>query len=190
MLIRVDLTGTRPLVMHNARLADPLDPVTQELAKLTSKRQKTPADHEMVADVEWRGSLYWDENGPFIPSEALLRSFRDAAGAWKLGPSVERALLATIDHLTVIHDGPKTIDALAKDKRYRLRKGVVVQRNRVVRTRPIFRSWALHAEFEWNESELSGANIERIAERAGIFFGIGTARRLGYGRFSAVVSAE
>jgi len=188
MLIQVDLTGTRPLVMHNARLADPLDPVTQELAKLTSKQKKTPADHEMVADVEWRGSLYWDD-GPYIPSEALLRSFRDAAGAWKLGPSVERALLATIDHLAVIHDGPKTIEALSKDKRFRLRKGVVVQRNRVVRTRPIFRTWSLHAEFEWNESELSAANIERIAERAGIFFGIGTARRLGYGRFSVVVGA-
>jgi len=188
MLIKVDLTGVRPLVMHNARLADPLDPVAQELAKLTSKQKKTPTDHEMLSDVEWRGSLYWDD-GPYIPAEAILRSFRDAAGAWKLGPSVERGLLATIDHCTVVHDGPKTSEALCKDKRFRLRKSVVVNRGRVPRTRPLFRTWALHAEFEWNDSELSLANLERIAERAGIFFGIGTARKLGYGRFIAAITA-
>ncbi len=32
--LRILLSGDRPLLMHSARLADPLDPITVELARL------------------------------------------------------------------------------------------------------------------------------------------------------------
>ena len=42
--IKLKITGTRRLIMHAGRLADPLDPITKNLAKLTAKRAKTEAD--------------------------------------------------------------------------------------------------------------------------------------------------
>ena len=47
MNFRIRLVGTRPMIQHNARLANPLDPYTQALAKITGKRKKTLEDHEI-----------------------------------------------------------------------------------------------------------------------------------------------
>ncbi|MGM4903324.1 hypothetical protein AB8B21_30825 [Tardiphaga sp. 866_E4_N2_1] len=47
------LHGTRRLIMHAGRLSDPLDPVTKNLAKLTSKKMKTEADHEAIGKSPW-----------------------------------------------------------------------------------------------------------------------------------------
>lgn len=35
------LRGVAPLVMHNSRLANPLDPLKRELSKLTAQKKKT-----------------------------------------------------------------------------------------------------------------------------------------------------
>ena len=39
--IRFRITGQKRLIMHCGRLADPLDPITKDLARLTSKSPKT-----------------------------------------------------------------------------------------------------------------------------------------------------
>lgn len=54
--MKVKWTGTVPMLMHNERLADPLDPHTKALAALTSTRgnaKKTDAHIEDVARAEW-----------------------------------------------------------------------------------------------------------------------------------------
>ena len=51
----IDITGTSALLMHNARLADPLDPITKEKAKVSSKRKKTEEDQELLSHLEWQG---------------------------------------------------------------------------------------------------------------------------------------
>jgi hypothetical protein len=190
MRTHLTMTGLTPLVMHNARLADPLDEVTQALASLTSKRSKTLADIQEIADVEWKGSLYWDSETqqPYLPADALMRSLHDAATAWKLGESVWRGVHPLEEHLAVHHDGPKTLEALAKDKQHRWRRTVVVNRNRTARTRPIFRRWSIETDLELDETELSPVNLARIVERAGRIEGVGTARKLRQGRFAAALS--
>src|ERR1700730_5006341 len=51
--ISMRLTGTRPLLMHSSRLADPLDEITKRLAKLTAKRPKTENPPRQKPSVEW-----------------------------------------------------------------------------------------------------------------------------------------
>jgi hypothetical protein len=188
MQVALTLTGRSGLVMHNGRLADPLDPISQELAKLTDKHNRTPAEEAEVADVEWKGSLYWDSDiGAYVPAANILRCLRDAATAWKLGEAVYRSVVMMDDRFPLQHDGPTTLGALAKRDEYRLRATVKIGRNRVPRTRPIFRKWGLTFNVEVDETELSPADFERIVERAGRLGGIGDARKLGYGRFTATI---
>ena len=55
--IRLRLVGTQRLIMHCGRLADPLDPISKDLARLALKKPKTEADHEQIGCVEWNGGL-------------------------------------------------------------------------------------------------------------------------------------
>ena len=47
-------------MMHNARLANPLDPLVQEIKKLTGKRKKTEDDLLQIARLEWEGGFYFN----------------------------------------------------------------------------------------------------------------------------------
>ena len=192
MEVQVELTGVTGLVMHNSRLADPLDPVTRELKALTGKTKKTEAEERELAEVEWRGSLYWDSDlGAYIPNANLIRSFYDAATAWKLGEAVYRSLNPLMEPgVPLQHEGPKTIAGLFAKSEYVWRTTVKLNgRTRVARTRPIFRRWSLVVAFEMDENELSIKNLTRIVERTGRLVGLGDARKIGYGRFTATVRA-
>jgi hypothetical protein len=180
--------GMAPFVMHNGRLADPLDPIAMELAALADKRNRTPAEEKELSDVEWRGSLYWDaELGAHVPTANIIRSLRDAATAWKLGEAVYRGVLPQTDRVALEYDGPKTIDGLAKRPEHRWRTTIRIGRNRTARTRPIFRAWSATFPFEIDDTELALSDLERIVERAGRLQGIGDARKLGYGRFIGTI---
>ncbi len=76
--------------MHCGRLADPLDPITEDLSRLTSKRMKTEADHEEIGKVEWFGSLWLHDGTPCIPAEALMATFVAAAKTRNGPPSESR----------------------------------------------------------------------------------------------------
>lgn len=183
MEITVRLEGRSPLLMHNPRLADALNPVTMELANLTSIRKKTVADHTAIGDLEWRGSLYWDDEiGAYIPSVNVVACLIEAARYWKLGDAVGKAVFALDDELPL---GIKDLNAFAakKDSHYRvtLKQG----RSRIARTRPRFSQWGLTFKMELDETELSPKKLPQIIERAGRIVGLGDSRKLGFGRFMA-----
>lgn len=189
MQVHIELTGRTGLVMHNARLADPLDPLAIELKSMTSKTNKTDEDQRAIAEFEWRASLYHEpEIGVYVPTENIIRSFRDAATAWRLGQRVYDYVIPLSDKVPLQHDGPSELSKLANRKENRLRKTVRVKSSRTARTRPIFRAWSLSFDFELEEDGLNYEDLLRIIERAGRLEGVGTARRLGYGRYGAKVS--
>jgi len=55
--ITFEVRGNLPLLMHNSRLASPLDKYSKELKSISGKRKKTDEDHELMALIEARGSL-------------------------------------------------------------------------------------------------------------------------------------
>ena len=75
--IALRLVGVGPLLMHSSRLADPLDPLTKQLAAITSKAVRTEADHERIAQLEWHGGLWLADGRPCIPPHCLKRVFVD-----------------------------------------------------------------------------------------------------------------
>jgi hypothetical protein len=123
--IRFRVTGTKRLLMHAGRLADPLDPITQDLAKLTSKRPKTIADHRMISKVEWFGGLWLHDGLPCIPAEALLATLIGGAKVLKRGPQAAAGLSIENDAI-LVYDGPTDVDELWENGNFSFRCGVKV----------------------------------------------------------------
>ena len=139
--IKVRLIGDRPLLMHSGRLADPLDDVVGDLAKITGKRSKTRADHEEIARIEWHGGLWLSDSRPCIPAEAVEACFINAARARKKAKQA-RAGLMVMGPSLLNYDGPRDLDRLWKNQAFRLKHAVRIGTARTMRTRPRFETWS------------------------------------------------
>ena len=170
--IHLRISGTKRLIMHCGRLADPLDPITKDLARLTSKRLKTEADHEEIGKVEWFGGLWLHNGKPCIPAEALMATFVEAAKTRKRGPQAEAGLVVE-QHALLRHPGPTNLDKLWKNKNFRLRAGVHVHGSRTMRTRPVFADWSTEFTAHFLPTLLNRDEIYETYVLAGFLKGLG-----------------
>ncbi|OSJ08871.1 hypothetical protein BST63_27380 [Bradyrhizobium canariense] len=177
------LTGLRPLLMHSGRLCDPLDPVVRDLARLTSKRLKTVADHQEIARVEWFGGLWLDGGIPCIPAEALEATFLSGARMQRRGPQAAAGLQVE-GPARLFYDGPNDVDELWSHERFRLRVPVRVGTARTMRTRARFDTWNVEFTASFLPSLLSKSLIAEIFTVAGYARGLGDWRPK-FGRFQA-----
>jgi hypothetical protein len=183
----VTLTGTLPLLMHNPRLADPLDPAAKLVKKYSSKRNKTDDDHLALAEAEFMGGLYMDPDiGPFIPGMNIHAMLRDGGRLNKLGRKVIAGVLITKNVNPLAYNGPRTEQALWEDGRFTYRASVVVTRQRITRTRPLFAEWIVEAPGVYDPAQIDLDQIRMIADNAGMFVGLGDSRPR-FGRFTAKV---
>jgi hypothetical protein len=182
----ITITGTSPLLMHNSRLANPLDPATKALKKYTAKRNKTEEDHELIARLEFAGGLYFDEHGgPFIPGENISRCLVDGAKLTKQGVKVTRGLFIKTDVNPIAYNGPRDEDGLW-DKGWRHMASVKVGTSRTMRCRPWFPEWRVQAEGLIDPAVLELSDVAGIADNAGALIGLGDWRPR-FGRFTAKV---
>jgi hypothetical protein len=194
--IRVTFDGSTssngsPLLMHNERLADPLDPYAKSLAELSKKRAKTERELEEMARREFVGGGYWaDDRGPeggqsdpYIPTWNILRCLQEAATRYKLGKHVVSGIVPVEEMTPLRYDGPRDADALWKSGLFHSRKGVSVGQSKVIRTRPCFTDWKVVAELELDLTILDPDTVNLIAEGAGMYKGLGD-NRPRFGRFA------
>ena len=188
MNFTITLTGTAPLLMHNSRLANPLDSATKALKKVTGKRNKTDDDHAELARLEHCGSLYFDPDiGPYLPGDNVWRALYDASKKRKLGPKIKEGVIITSDVNPLSYRGPRDVAGLWKDENFRLMASVKVGMVRVMRCRPMFREWSVQVEGILDTVILDPADFSAIAETAGQLVGVGDWRPR-YGRFLAQVT--
>lgn len=181
--LRFRLTGVSPLVMHNGQLANPLNPIAKAMKRISGKRNKTDADFEELARLEFLGGLYVHDGAPCLPGELVEGAFTEAAKKAKRGQQAKAGLLS-VGNFPLIYGGPSKPDDLWADDRYRLAVGVRVQRNRIIRTRPIFRDWACEISIDFMPGQLNRSEVEEMARTAGAVVGIGDWRPK-FGRFTA-----
>lgn len=187
MDFRITIEGTAPLLMHNSRLANPLDPAAKELKRVTGKRKKTDDDYAEAARLEHLGGLYLDPDvGPYIPGDNIWRSLLDAARKHRMGPKIEGGVLVTTDVNPLAYPGPRTAEALWGDENFRHMASVKVQKARLMRCRPIFRQWRTEATGVIDPSVIDLAELAQVAETAGTLIGLGDWRPR-YGRYAAQV---
>jgi hypothetical protein len=183
--IRLRLIGTKRLLMHNGRLADPLDPITKDLTRLTLKRPRTEADHFEISRVEWFGGLWLNDGKPCIPCEALMATFVQAAKIRRKSSEAKVGLIVE-DHAALIYDGPTDMDELWKDKSFRLRTGVKLRGARTMRTRPCFENWSVEFTAYFFPSLFDRQSVIDLYVVAGFMKGLGDWRPQ-HGNFSVQV---
>ncbi len=190
MKVRINATGTRPVIWHNVQLASPLNSYSKRLKAMNAKRVKTDEDRMEIAHVEWEGSLYMDpEIGPYVPGPNVYRSLINGARLTKAGKKIERGVTVTELQYPLIYKGPRDLVGLwgNGESEYVDVRTVRVQTAKVDRCRPIFRSWAFEAECLIDPRVIDFDEFAEVARMAGEMEGIGD-YRLMYGRYSVEVN--
>lgn len=182
--------GLSPLLMHNARLVDPLDTVVKQIRRVSAKRTKTDDDHAEIAQLEWMGGIYFHPDlGPFIPAPNLQKCLVEGARLSKDGKKIERGVLIETIMIPIEYDGPRDLETMYRDKRFVHRAPVKVTTNRVMRTRPVFTRWALRATGMFDGSVINLDDLGKAAQLAGAMIGLGDGRPT-FGRFTAGLDGE
>ena len=166
------LTGVRPILFHNQRLANPLNPFAKALKKISGKKAKTDADHMEMAKIEFHGGLYTDDEGhPIMPFDGIEAIVRDGAKKTKEGKVVQSGVFCTKD-ARLEYDGPKTPDELWEEggeeiTPYAYQTMVKVGQSKICRTRPQFKDWSATIELSYNPDVCDDEQITKWLEVAG-----------------------
>lgn len=185
---KLEIIGTAPLLMHSARLSNPLDPNARAMKKISAKRNKSEEDYLALAKLEFMGALYHDaEMGPYIPGANVFRTLVDAARKRKLGTRVTSALFVQDDVNLLAYKGPRDIEALWADESFRHEASVKVGTSRVIRTRPQFRNWGAECTLVVDPEGLDHDDLTQIVDIAGSMIGLGDWRPI-FGRFTGTLT--
>jgi len=166
------ITGDAPLIMHNGALANPLSAASKQLKQVTSKKKKTDADFERMAEIEFKAGLYMDDDsGPVIPGENIEATLYSAAKITKEGKIAKSACFVP-KHAVLLYEGPRDADALWQEEEFRNCVGVKVGMSRIMRTRPIFKDWSAVIEVEYEDSVVNEEQVDRWVNSAGTQVGL------------------
>ncbi len=181
--LRLRLVGTRALLMHNCRLANPRNEITRSIKELTRSRNKTDSTHEEIEKLEWLGCLYQDDDGRIVVTEDMVLGVGiNGAKKFKLGTAIKASVLGTQPYYPLVYDGPRDVMALYESGKFMDYRSVVVQRSRTMRARPRFNKWHVDVELLVDEESIDVKDVVRAFEVGGRMHGLGDFRPR-FGRF-------
>ncbi len=195
--IEIKLTGLAPLIQHNIRLANPLDPVTREMKRFTAKKSNmTDEERRIVQKLEWFGGLYTNAEEEtvgdgdvrveasarvILPAVNLEALIVEGAKKQRKGKQAKAAVFIEQDPL-LDYSGPKEVNDLYGTGRHSLVVGVRNRQSRIMRTRPIFREWSVSFAVTYDDRSIDKGQIVEALEAAGRQVGVGDWRPK-FGRF-------
>jgi len=200
--VTLKITGQGTMLVHNERLANPIDPIVKDMSIIASKNNKTDEDRNEIARHEFFGGLYTFGNDPVstpdIPSDweiynktgiplwNVFISLKNGAKLNRLGTTLERAVLPFgSEVIEITHDGPNTPIEMWQQGFYDQRF-VKVSNTKVTRTRPKYVNWSTTASFLVDTELLNMNDFKTIAVNAGRTSGLGTYRPR-FGRFEVEI---
>lgn len=179
----IHLKGISPFVQNCDTLANPLHPTTKQLKEITSLKTKMDEHHLAIAKLQWRASLYYDEDlGVYLSSKMIIGCLRASARKEKKGLHMKALIVDCVlgTPLLPYRDmSPEKLWSLKNKKDEQIHvftESVNVQRAKTMRTRPIFNNWEVKFEALLNTEILSEIELKRIIERAGFEYGFGELR--------------
>ena len=169
--------------MHNGQTVDPLNRYSKAIKSISSKRNKTEADYEDMARLEWEAGLYLKDGKIILPGILIEATIREGGKTKKLGKVVLGAVFCDADPELEFAESGETPDELWKDENHRLVAKVNIQRNSIMRTRPKFDEWSAEFELNYDETQIDEKTLLEIIEIGGTK-GVGDWRPK-FGRFQA-----
>lgn len=197
--IKFEWTGVSPIIPHSDKAADPEEPVTREMKRISGKgRNKTEADISKLARLDWEAALYYDPQiGPYIPDLNIEACIAQGAKQIRgLSKKISSAISLEEACVPLKTGAPNSLDKMYSDKRYVFRKSVVVAGKRVMRVRPIFPKWSLTFIVNFDDDIVEARQVITSCIHAGQLSGLGDWRPSSpmkpgkYGRFSSEVIDE
>ena len=183
----VRFKGVKPLLMANPQMANPLNHYKKEISKYTSKRNKTDEDHEEISRLQFLGHLYYDEKvGVYIPSEMIEASIVNGAKVTKNGKKIPLAVNVVEYKIPLIYKDIKTPDELFNDEDFVDVRFGVLNRSKILVTRPRFNQWEIVFNVDVDTSLLNVEEFVEAVNNAGQRAGIGTYRPK-YGTYEAII---
>lgn len=186
--IEFEIEGVPPgCMMHNGRLANPLDPIAKEMKKIhsISAKKKTDKNLEDLLRLEWYGSIYTNTDGRVIwPGQNIEAMFREAGKQRKLGKAFQGGFFCPEDPL-LIYDGPKNIDELWERGKNLDVRGAKPTRGTVQRARVIFDKWGLVFKIAYNPEILNESAVLEAIDYASTMIGLSDYRPK-FGRFTVL----
>lgn len=190
------ITGLSPLLMHSGQGIDPLNQYAKEMKRLSKKRTKTDEDQGSFSKIEWFMSIY--HNGPpdklqdgdvsvdassslVLPANSIEAMLIAGAKKLKQGNAAKAGIIVEED-AQFSYDGPKNIIELFAAHKHIHRVPVRVGTARVMRTRPIFRTWSAVIPVTFDSNVIDEPEVFEILKVAGQQVGIGDWRPR-FGRF-------
>jgi hypothetical protein len=165
------LKGVRPLIVHNVRLADPMDPYARGIAAINAKGSKkiTEKDAEERQRLEFIGGLYTEpEIGPVIPGQVFMGLLKSAAKNLQRGLQMDmRGGVVIPDPMKILYEGPRDPEKLWALQAFRFLVPVRVKQSKVMRMRPIFRSWSLDLELHYEPRRIGRDTMVKLLSTAG-----------------------
>lgn len=178
------LTSACPMLVHNGQTADPLNKWAKAMKAVSGKRNKTDADYEELARIEFMAGLYMGQNGPIIPAANIDSMIVNAAKKLKEGNTAKAGVFC-LEHAIMEYDGPRDAEELWCDGRFRHVAIVRVGNARVARTRPVFGEWSALVKVNLEDTVANPAQLDRWFAVAGTQVGLGDWRPQN-GRFQAI----
>jgi len=184
--LKVTWKGITPLIMHSNQGVNPLHPLSKEMKKYTSKRNKTDEDFETIADIEWELGLYWKEPiGLYIPAENVEATLRNGAKSIKKGSAVQKFVSVEPLYIPMHYGENLTKEQLKADLKYRDVRVMKVNNSAVLRTRPRFDTWSITFILNFEEKQIDVETIQQAMDFAGKYVGLCDSRPK-YGQFVAI----
>lgn len=184
--LKLRIEGDAPLLMHNGRLANPMDPYAKRMKELTKARNKTDAQLLEIRRVEWEAGLYLDADGDVcLPADVVLACIYGGARKAKAGKEASAGVWEGAPTFKLLHDGPRDLDALYEAPGFVDYRVVVVSQRRTMRARPRFPRWSLELLLNVNADIINPEQVRQAAEAAGLLVGLGDWRPR-FGRFHVV----
>ena len=201
--ITFHVTGIVPTIMHNGCLANSFHPVTKEIKKFTSRGvRKTENDMQVIAELEWIGSIYSDQKIEFSvdkekddrqlsvnckgypcwPGENIEAAICEAAKNNRKGKDFKISITCDGNFPLIIPGNPTVEDCFYDDQYFDTRL-VVIKKNRIARTRPIFHEWGLSFTVSYLPEMINPQSIIDAVTHLGKKIGLSD-NRPKFGRFN------
>lgn len=177
MQFRFRIVGLSPIIHHNGAAGlDTRSPVSREIAMIAAKRggNRTESDEDRLRELECQRSLWLDASGaPTIPATAIRAAIETGARKRKQGPQVRGGLVVLDTAFEYDRDRYGiTLEELGNKAQFTV--PVVVQRNRIARTRAKFDTpWSCTADVDVDEELVDRSQLLEWLEIAGRQVGLG-----------------
>jgi hypothetical protein len=191
--LKCRIRGLVPTILNNGRKANPMDKFAKAAKAIlsTKKRGSVLSDEqaEELAKIEFMGALYVDDEGQVCwPGENIESMIGASARKFRRGDDAKIGMLVDGDW-PLLYDGPKDIEALWKDLKFRKVCMAKLKGVPVLKCRPIFHQWELEFVVSYDPEIIDANTIQQWLEMGGRRVGLSDWRPK-YGRFEVLSVKE